>query len=321
MTMTKKKAVAKTTKSTETALTTQLARADAISRENLMSAGASGFEHARKMASALDELRKIFTGEVLETVAKMAGSPLGFKTDRDHKPQGYSQEQLKDVLIEACLRGYHPIGNEFNVIAGNFYAAKNGLRRKVQEYPGLDALDVKIGVPHVAKGGNGALVPAVIKYTYGGKAEEVHLNETSVGDFRIPCKGDQYATVDAYRGKAERKALAYLWGILNGTALPGESINDDDGELPTEVHHKAPEPVVEQVNGDVDMSDHTIWKKCEAMLDRCEDAASVNDLRRQWLDKCEEQHKPVVQKICDDRIDEIADMRESAAAAEQKTMI
>ncbi len=113
---------------------------------------APGFNEALTLARGIKSLREIFSSnaEIKETVAAMANTPLGFVTDRsptvvkesELNPNkktltAYTDEEINECCIEAMLRGYRITGNEFNIMSGRFYAAKDGKYRKIIEYPGV----------------------------------------------------------------------------------------------------------------------------------------------------------------------------------------
>lgn len=111
------------------------------------------------VARATQKVRDLITPAMMKDVMRLMGSPLGFLTDRDRDQQKYKPEEVKDALIIALVRGFQPVNNEFNLISGGFYAAKNGLERIVREWPGLTDLVLKPGVPVLSGDGRGALVP------------------------------------------------------------------------------------------------------------------------------------------------------------------
>src|SRR5579885_3660163 len=117
----------------------------ASAMELFKSAGSFASELA--VAQAMNELRLALTDDMMKPVMALMNTDLGFRTDRDPKltPKDkdgnpmtpYSVEVVREVTIEAKLRGFHMIGNEVNIIAGRLYATKNGFRRKVTQWPGV----------------------------------------------------------------------------------------------------------------------------------------------------------------------------------------
>lgn len=155
----------------------------------------------------------------------LAGSPLGFLTDA--KPnEPYSWEIVRDCVIEAMLRGFRPIGNEMNIIAGRFYGAKNGFERVVREWPGLRDLQFDLAVPVLTP--NGALVGFHARWLLAGEPMEMKGAEPGPGqimDTRIPVKVNAGMGADGILGKATRKMFARIYNRITGV-----TVMDADGE-------------------------------------------------------------------------------------------
>ncbi len=205
------------------------------------------FERALMLAEGIGKLREAITADVLKMVLSVKDTRLGFRTDRppgskeeqDKKP--YAVETIRDVFIEATLRGAYPVGNEFNVIASGCYLTKEYYERKVCTFPGLTNLRLEIGVPSGKDGG--ALVPMKATWVLDGRAMsltcQVHKNgDGTEVDERIPVRVNQGQSVDAIIGKATRKLLFRIYYDLRGVAAEGSQ--DDDVIEGTVV---APEPI------------------------------------------------------------------------------
>jgi len=214
---------------TPTKEVTALVRIDQIAESNLMQAAGGKMSRALAIADAMQELRQLVTQQMLERVKFLQGTDLGFRTDRDDKGDkgGYPFETLRDVLIEAAVRGYSPAGNEFNIIAGRFYATKNGLERKVREFPGLRDLRLVEGVPQ--KMSDGALVEYYAEWSLNGRQDEIKCCQNGASDTRIACRVNAGMGIDAILGKAKRKMLTRIYSRLTGSLQsPGESEQDDE---------------------------------------------------------------------------------------------
>lgn len=168
----------------------------------------AGFTKAYLIADAIGELKKLLTGDYMKPIMALQGSRLGFKTDKD-KEGGYSEQVVKNCLIDAVLSGVQPFGNQFNIIAGNMYITKEGFQHL------LNKQNVKYSIvfdlPRISTNGekiSGAVV-AKLKWEWEGKPCEQTID--------IPVKLDKYAGVDSVIGKATRKARAWLFNNLNGT--------------------------------------------------------------------------------------------------------
>jgi hypothetical protein len=171
----------------------------------------NSFAAELQLARAIGDLRMTLAPEVMEPVMALQNTKLGFLTDQKG---GYPAEVVRDVLIEAKLRGYHAIGNEFNIIKGGFYAAKNGVRRKVLEL--VTDLKESYGVPKSSNGGAVVACKATWKRTGVGDAL----------DAEIPVRVNDQMGADAILGKAERKFLARILARVSGVITPDGDVED-----------------------------------------------------------------------------------------------
>jgi hypothetical protein len=175
------------------------------------------FRKAFGIAGAITMLHAAITDQHMRLLMPLQNRALGFLTDRPK--EGYSQEVVKECVIEAVLQGYLPTGNEFNIIAGRFYATKNGLARKVREFPGLADLRLNL-LPPRAHGDGGAIVVATATWNREGKPDSITRE--------IPVKVNSGMGPDAILGKATRKLLASVYGVLTGSeyTVPDGEVDD-----------------------------------------------------------------------------------------------
>lgn len=218
--------------------------------------GLEPLQQAVRLASGVRALRVALTDEIMESVfMTLQSSKIGFVTDRD-KPawnatpeevrnfkKGYPVQVVRDVLIEALMNGLRPVNNEFNILAGNLYAAKNGLERLVGEFPGVTNFDVVASPPVLNEKGDTAKVSIRAEWDLGGQhmslVRDVSKGEGgSVNDTRIAVRVNKGMGLDAVSGKAERKlyhAVLTKLRRLNGigiTLSDGEAMDADGVELP-----------------------------------------------------------------------------------------
>lgn len=172
------------------------------------------------MARAMRTLREMLTDAVMADVMVLQGTPLGFKTDRDHCG-GYKSEELRDVIVQALLRGLQPVHNQINVIAGNLYVTKEGFERLLREFPGLTNLQIEIGVPIMA--GDGALVPCRASWKLSGAQDVIVCEKGTDADYRIAVRVNKAMGVDAIQGKAKSKLYRRIYERLTGTAIAIEA--------------------------------------------------------------------------------------------------
>lgn len=186
------------------------------------------FMQAVRMAYGIKTIRDALPdGFVRDNFMPLQNSPLGFLTDAK---EGYDINTVRDVICEALLRGVMPVNNEFNIIAGRLYIAKNGFERLVREFDGVQDLTYELAVPHLA-GDKGALVACVAKWYHDGVEDElVCADKTKDGgiDSRIPVKVNGGMGADGILGKATRKMFARIYAKLIGTSVDLAEADGDE---------------------------------------------------------------------------------------------
>ncbi len=191
---------------------------------------AGSFEAELSVAQAMNDLRLALTNEVMAPVMALMNTDLGFRTDRDPKQtdtktgkplEPYPVEVVRECFVESKLRGFHTIGNEWNIISGRFYACKNGLRRKVTTHPGVTDFKDRYDVPRVA-GEKGAIVKASASWKKDGVADSIECE--------IPVRVNFGMGSDAILGKGERKLLRRVHDRLSGVITPEGDVSDAELE-------------------------------------------------------------------------------------------
>lgn len=189
-------------------------------------ASAESFEKELTVAQAVVDLRLALTDEVMQPIMALMNTSLGFKTDQDPKrptannpqPKPYSVDVVRDVFIESRLRGFHAVGNEFNIIAGNFYGTLAGFERSVKQFKNNDGIrsvtDVKdtYEVPRTAPSGEGAIVKCKCEWRQDGTAQTLER------EFAVRVNKGMGA--DAITGKAKRKLFCAVYSRLTGVVTP-----------------------------------------------------------------------------------------------------
>ena len=198
-------------KTTAVALKLNEAVGSVLNQVNLL-----GFERAYATAQSIEVLKTLLTEEYMKPIMQLQGNRLGFKTDKD-KTGGYPMEQVKNCLIEAVLMGLQPFGNEFNIIAGNTYATKEGVGRLLATWKGLK-YSLVCGVPTPNQDGKSAVVEVKIKWTINNESKEETIP--------ISIKMDAYTSVDAMIGKATRKGRAWLLSAISGIEITEADVTD-----------------------------------------------------------------------------------------------
>jgi hypothetical protein len=209
-------------------------------------------------AMALNEMRPAMTPGVMAVVRSMENTPLGFRTD---KPDGYPDHILKDCVIQAGLDKLSLAGNQFNVIAGQYYITKEG----------WDALLRKLGatgaVPYAslpdaediteAQAGNSkkyaARMGGFAVCQFDGQTRRVELKKSDGFDTRrlVSAYGRDLAeAMNGIVGKTEATLLKKLYYSLCGKPEPveaGEPIAIDvEPEAPPLITAKAAERATDE---------------------------------------------------------------------------
>ena len=186
------------------------------------------FEKAYLVSTAIQKLREGLTDEYMRPIMAMQGSKLGFKTDKD-KEGGYLMNVVKDCVIDATLIGLSVAGNEFNIIGGNMYPTKEGMKALLRKIDGL-VYDITFQLPRMSE--TSAAVTAVVNWDFkGGKGQK---------ELQIPIKVNKFMGVDGVIGKATRKASYWLYNHITGNDF-GEGDVMDIEHVQVSTTTKSPE--------------------------------------------------------------------------------
>lgn len=203
---------------------TELAAINQIVEESqlaLSKDGAKEFDQAFTLAAALEQVGALISDDMLSQIMRLQGRSLGFRTDKDSKG-GYDAATVKDCLIEACLTGARPVGNEFNIISGRPYFTKEFFVRRVLDDPAISDVAAVHGAIEY-KGGN-AYVDFVANWRVNGidyRLEKVKKRLESGADFddRVVCRVNEGMGYDAVIGKATRKMYRAILEASKVTAI------------------------------------------------------------------------------------------------------
>ena len=185
------------------------------------------------VAGSINDLRLALTDDLMKPLMGLMNTDLGFRTDKDptravdgKDKDGrpivpYGVEVVRDVVIQAKMLGFRLVGNEVNIIAGRFYAAKNGYRRKLTDkksFPGLTDFRDSYSSPEVIEG-KGTIVKCEASWKRNG------VPDSFSAEFGIRVNAGMGA--DAVIGKAERKLCKRVHDILLGMVTPdAEDLGD-----------------------------------------------------------------------------------------------
>jgi hypothetical protein len=175
------------------------------------------FEKAFILAQATTELRNSLNDVNMKPIMELQGSKLGFKTDKD-KDSGYPLLVVKNCLIEAVLTGVQPVGNQFNIIAGNCYITKEGFKYLLDHVEGL-IWDIVAKLPRINADNSSAAVQMVINWSINGGQKQTR-------ELDFPIKMNAYMGADAVIGKGTRKARKWLYESLTGLELADGDVQE-----------------------------------------------------------------------------------------------
>lgn len=179
-----------------------------------MSEITSSIQRSFAMAEGVTRIHSLLSDDVMRVnFMPLQNKDLGFRTDKNEG--GYPVAIVRQVLTEALMHGALPILNEFNIIKGRLYLAKQYFKRKVEEFPGLTDVYIDPGLPQ--KYGQGAAIEFDVRWTLKGKKNEAK--------WKIPIIAHGSESPDAIIGKGYRKAYARLYGIVSGSKF--DAAQDD----------------------------------------------------------------------------------------------
>ena len=189
--------------------------------QSLSKSDTGGFEISIYAAQALNSIRELFSDEMLREVRKLENTRMGYLTDRNpfrakqgEKVTPYPDQIVKDCLMEGALRGYRWMGNEINILAGSFYATKEGLLRKIREQ--VQGYRETVEPPTNFAGGNCQLKVSATWFRDGKKE-----STNGIASVRV----NNGMGVDAILGKAEAKLRRMVLFVLGDTE---EAMKDPD---------------------------------------------------------------------------------------------
>jgi hypothetical protein len=183
----------------------------------------SGFQLALATAKYMGQLREMIDDEYMKSIMPLAGSRIGFKSDKDKGNDKYPVNVVRDCLIESTLIGLQPIGNQWNIIGGNMYVTKEGGEYLLSKIKGLSSYEVIPDIPEM-RNEKSATVKCLLKWEYLGEKKEKTVN--------FPIKVNAYMSDDAILGKAKRKSYVEIINSIKGTNLVDSDLEDRDVTAP-----------------------------------------------------------------------------------------
>ena len=182
-------------------------------------------------AEALNVLRGDMGPDCLAVVRSMENTPLGFKTDKEG---GYPDHVLRDCVIMAMLDSLGFSGNQFNIIAGQYYVTKEGWSELLEQMGATNAVAYAslpdAGDVTEAQAGNSK------KYTirmggyaecfFSGKRWRAEMRRSDGFDTRRMISGygrDLAEAMNGIAGKAEATLFKKLYYTISGKPEPVEA--------------------------------------------------------------------------------------------------
>lgn len=187
-------------------------------------------------AIVVNQLEAVLTDEIMDAVfMPLMNKKIGFMTDRDPskidrktgKPfVPYTRDVVRTCIIDAASFGLMPTGNQFNIISGGMYAAKNGftfLLSKLKTSPMKLLYTFEFDPETTVKSSDPSYVAIPCRLSYKTNREDLK------GWFKyiamVKSNGET-STTDQLRGKAERKAKKSFYEFLTGIDLGDADVED-----------------------------------------------------------------------------------------------
>lgn len=237
------------------------------------------------LARGMHIIRSQLVGPVMKDIMALANTPLGFLTDRTPGQKDkngkeltpYSENVIRDAVVEGMLRGASIIGNEMNVLFGRCYLTRAYFERVVREWPGLTHLAITEGVPMRTTSSKYVLVPMRASWQLNGVPQELRCEHTSEVDSRIPVIENEGMAADAVLGKAKRKLFAKIFARLAGSEWIAEQAEMEGDAVDVEYTPVATEEAaVEPENTQAPTPAEELFRGIEAILTGLEQITDVD---------------------------------------------
>lgn len=245
-------------------------------------------------AAYYDHLKSQMTPAVVKALRKLEGNKLlGYTTDG----RNYTDDQIRDALLEAVMSGGRVVGGEITIIAGGGYLGKEAIRRKIERIPGVSHLDTHTGAPEPISNKTAA-VAARATWLHNGERCECKMIQTEDGDFRAMVKmdvakdGRVTSGVDQLKGKAESKLLRQVYKQITGRNLPDVEPDVVEGQVVSGESQTVNEKIVEgleevanEINWDNTMNDLLIEAKDDLIANQEHGTLGVQNRATHWKTK------------------------------------
>lgn len=196
------------------------------------------FEKAINMGIAMNRLRDALTPPIMESIMKLKGSQLGFRTDECAATQykegvTYGVDAVRECLIVATCMGLSPVGNQWNILAGRTYVTKEGMTYLLKNLEGLTNLKMVYYPAEIKESSTSGISKSGKEYQKIEREGLVRVDmswefkgvpDSETLEFCIRVNNGM--SQDAIIGKAERKAKAWLYSHLTDTIISDGEVED-----------------------------------------------------------------------------------------------
>jgi hypothetical protein len=261
------------------------------------------------MAMAIKDLREALTPEAMSAVKELAGTSLGFMTDKQGDKQ-YDIGTIRECVVEAMIRGVGVVGNQFNIIAGRFYMARNGWEAKLRK-AGCTQIVPTVGQPEDTREGKAndrgfakftATFGAQATCIKGGQRYSVSACLSEAIDGRIEASAfgkDASDCLPGMKGKVEARILKKLYCLACDAIESDDEVQDN--VIIIEEPAKAIEapPVVDE--SQVRELDAKVWEQAKlGIRRRVKDEQQLGSIMAYWDEIGNATNKDQLRSLYDD---------------------
>lgn len=186
---------------------------------------------------AVAEMREALTPGVMQSIMKLKGSKLGFRTD-ENAQNVYPADLVRDCVIDAVTLGLQCVGNQFNIIGGNMYVTKEGfsyLLRKLSAEGKLREMKFIYHPAEITESSTQGKRKDGSPYQKIEREGKVQVDVSCVWNGKPVAEQLEFIvrvnagmSQDAVLGKAERKAKAWLYNYLTDQSIGDGSADADE---------------------------------------------------------------------------------------------
>ena len=226
----------------------ELADVAGRARTEIDKAVAAGNDTMRLMvtAEATRQMTELLDDAAMAPIMALQGTPQGFTTDKDDvyaffeengkkvRRSGYSIDTVRNVTVQAFLRGALMIGGETTIIGGKGYFGKATLEREILELPEMTEFEGPFAGDMEMISDRTAAVEMWARWRYRGTKDALEsrkvIREGTNYDERIRVRVNKGMELDGIIGKAKKKFYDRVKSRILGKPVAEE----DDAPLDAE---------------------------------------------------------------------------------------